>query len=45
MLYKRLDQAKSDIIKRTLAPFGDKIERVGLFGSYATGKARANSRL
>ena len=32
-----------DIIKHTLRPFADKIEKVGLFGSRATGTFKANS--
>ena len=31
------------ILRDILTPYAEKIERVGLFGSRATGKARANS--
>jgi predicted nucleotidyltransferase len=38
-----LDAKQIDILRRTLATYADKIECAGLFGSRATGKARANS--
>lgn len=38
-----LDTASLDILKSILAEYSQKIERVTLFGSHATGLARANS--
>lgn len=38
-----LTRQQLDELARVLAPFADQIERVALFGSRATGTARANS--
>ena len=38
-----LSQEQIKIIRTILTPFGDKIDRVGIFGSHATGRARPNS--
>lgn len=39
----QLDTASLDILKSILSEFSQKIDRVTLFGSHATGLARANS--
>lgn len=38
-----LPARERETLARVLAPFADRIERVAVFGSRATGKARANS--
>ena len=38
-----LNRRQSDLIRSVLAPFSERIERVAIFGSHATGRARANS--
>ena len=38
-----LTEGQMDVLRKTLAPYANKIERAGLFGSRATGKARPNS--
>ena len=38
-----ISDARREIIRSVLAPFADKIDRVAVFGSHATGRARENS--
>lgn len=38
-----LGDKRTRLLRSILAPFADKIDRVAVFGSYATGRARANS--
>ncbi len=38
-----LNDVQLKVIKSTLAPYSNKIEKIGLFGSRATGTARENS--
>ena len=38
-----LTQGQIDTIKKTIAPYAQGITQVGVFGSRATGKAKANS--
>ena len=38
-----LSARQVDLVRRILAPFADRIERVDLFGSRATGRHRPNS--
>ncbi|MCB2052812.1 MAG: nucleotidyltransferase domain-containing protein [Geminicoccaceae bacterium] len=38
-----LSDLHREMLREILAPFADRIERVSLFGSRATGRARANS--
>ena len=38
-----LSEVRRTTLKDVLAPFAAKIDRVGLFGSHATGRARVNS--
>lgn len=42
-LARTLDDSRVAILKRVLAPYASKIERVGVFGSHAMGAARPNS--
>lgn len=45
MIDHGLNQRQLDIIRKTFAPFSASIERVGIFGSRATGTAKPNSDL
>lgn len=38
-----LDPDRGRLLRAVLAPYADKIDRVAVFGSYATGRARPNS--